>query len=313
MCFYYVVILPHKFAILGESNSDFWIFIKTLFKSSPLPGHLVGWDPGSRCVALVIPKMTDLQRAQRWPHCVNVSQLLRCDGKSTCFRVKRFSLSFGSASYISCLQWESLYFPIVLKINWENMYERSRHIVGAWPTLIYSQCLFIVLGGLCFLFLLLCNEPHKMQWLRRTICCYLSQLSGLTRFSWVVLPFPMKLVGATVIWQLDWTGLSEKAPSHDWMLRWPVFRASVLFLWPLHMARLHFSRGVFILTGSVLWVSVPRRRKWTLSVLLCSDLKILRAWLLLGCIGQSSPSATLDLRRGHDSVGSGHVHAGVRD
>lgn len=32
MCFYYVVILPHKFSILGESNGDFWIFIKTLFK-----------------------------------------------------------------------------------------------------------------------------------------------------------------------------------------------------------------------------------------------------------------------------------------
>lgn len=136
---------------------------------------------------------------------------------------------------------------------------------------------------------------------------------GLTRFSWVVLPFPMKLVGATVIWRLDWTGLSKKAPSHDWVLTWAVFRASVLFLWLFHMARLPFSRGVFILTASVLWVNVPRRRKWTLSVLLCSDLKILRTWLLLPCIGQSSPSASLDFRRGHDSVGSGHGHAGVRD
>lgn len=24
--------MPHKFSILGESNGDFWIFIKTLFK-----------------------------------------------------------------------------------------------------------------------------------------------------------------------------------------------------------------------------------------------------------------------------------------
>lgn len=149
---------------------------------------------------------------------------------------------------------------------------------------------FIILGGLCFIFLLLHNEPHIPQWLWRTTCYYPSQLSGLTRLGWVALPFQMKLVGCShLVAGLGW---NVREGSFPWLdvemgcLRGPQFSSCGLS----HMARLDFPRGVFILTGSGLWVSILRRRKWKLSGLLCSDLKILRTWLLLHSFGQSSHS-----------------------
>lgn len=135
---------------MGESNSDFQIFVKTLFKKFSTAwvfsgGMVEGQDPGSRCVA-------------KWQIC----RELRCDptaficpsfrnmvGRTHALVIK-FALSFSSAFYISFLQQESLCFHIVLRIKWEyvlftytHIYERSRHVVGPWPKFTYWQCLLL--------------------------------------------------------------------------------------------------------------------------------------------------------------------------
>lgn len=150
----------------GKSNTNFWLFVKILFKMFSavwaFNSRMVeGCDPGSSYVAIVIPKATDSQRAERWPHRVHMSRLLRCGGNA-CFGVRRCCVSV--LHHISSLySKESLHISIVLKINREHIYERSRSMVGAWPTFMYSQCWFIILEGLCLIFLLLHNKPCKMQ------------------------------------------------------------------------------------------------------------------------------------------------------
>lgn len=51
----------------------------------------------------------------------------------------------------------------------------------------------------------------------------------------MVPPFYIKLVGSAVTWGLDWTGMSKKAHSHDWMLRRAICRG----LSSLSLASLH--------------------------------------------------------------------------
>lgn len=118
-----------------------------------------GHDPRSRHRNSSDPKADELQRVESTPKS-HFSQYLRYNGKTILFRARKLALSFSSAFYPSCLQWEPLYFNIVLRINGENICQRQAHS-RCLAKHLYIYSIDLLFWEVCSIFLLLGNHRKR--------------------------------------------------------------------------------------------------------------------------------------------------------